>query len=430
MEARKITNAENLERTTSLGIDVNVRSVRKTDDGKVHFKGWANRFNLPDSYNTRIDVHSMDIQRYRANPLLLVNHDVEKVCGMATAIEKKDEGLWVEGFISSSSAPHVAYVRDMVLEGCLRGLSIRFGGDKIAMEKDPEHENCQLIRYSELMEISIVSIPAQPESLLSIRSVKMQNIRGMKAAGCIKEALAKAIENGVTEEDIMERLRDKSGLEAGSLQKALSGEVTPMPETLVAAAIDVLGCDENELKSYDAQDVEASKEESGKPADVEPEPIRAEGDVQDCISKKIPKLIEEGKSQEQAIAIAISMCSEERGCKFEPTDEQILGFVTLARQATQEPGPTEPVEHKPANDNEMLAKLDGLAELLKTLIMEVKGLKQAVAIDAMDESDEDKSEQEMKSQEDKDEPIDEETERMIAERFAQLETKARKLGLI
>lgn len=55
-------------------------------------------------------------------------------------------------------------------------------------------------------------------------------------------------------------------------------------------------------------------------------------DFQECVSAKIPKLLEEGKTQEQAVAIAMEMCGEENGkCTFS------LGDVKFALEMFSPP---------------------------------------------------------------------------------------------
>lgn len=67
-----------------------------------------------------------------------------------------------------------------------------------------------------------------------------------------------------------------------------------------------------------------------------PEEKAEENPFQDCVSAKIPKLLEEGMEQDQAVAVAISMCKESQGEKCEVTKDQYQQFFDLASQKVAE----------------------------------------------------------------------------------------------
>lgn len=352
--------------------------------GVVRFAGYANRFDKPDSYGTRIDPKSVALERYNTNSVILFNHDVDKVVGKATKIEQRDDGLWVEGELSTSEQPIVAYVRDLVKEKMLKGLSIRFG-EKAEYDKDPDYPGNMLIRNAELQEISIVSLPSQEQSLFSLRMVKgvlnnvhnyqeakdaMKHVRGAKAAKYMLDCITEASSKGVERDDIMERLRDKCGMEAGDLAKALDGELTPMPEPLLAAGVEVLSCDPEKLKALNDED--AAGLETEKPADAET-----------------------------------------------PADKPDEGGERQAEVSA-------PVKQDPPNENAMLQKLDSLVSLMGALITEVKNLREAMGPSTKEVT----LEVENESESSEDTPQDPETARMVAEAFDKLEAKARAIGLI
>lgn len=362
--------------------------VRKVGEGKVRIAGYANRFGKVDTYGTRFDPRSVRLERFQSNPVLLFNHDVNLPVGKVIKTEPREDGVWVEAELSSSTAPQVAYVRDLVEEGCLKAFSMRFGEDAV-MEKDPEHPGAMIVRNWEMQEVSIVSLPAQSESLFSLRMAQnafknvhntqeakavLETIRGAKAAAYVNECLTKASAE-VERDDIMERLRDRSGLEAGALVGVMDGDVTPLPDAFISAAVEVLGCDKDKLAALNAEDVEANKEGGESPAEVEPAPVRAEGDAQECVAAKIPALMKEGMEQEQAVAKAIAMCSEERGCTgWRPTSEEMERFLRQAESAREEV--STPVESEVPNDNAMYQKLDSMVSLLGALVTEIKAMRE------------------------------------------------------
>jgi hypothetical protein len=68
---------------------------------------------------------------------------------------------------------------------------------------------------------------------------------------------------------------------------------------------------------------------------------------QDCVSAKIPKLIQEGKPQQQAVAIAMSMCREEGKCDVTIMSQAMFDFAdNVASEAAKECNPKKPKEEK------------------------------------------------------------------------------------
>lgn len=422
--------------------------VREAGKGVVKIAGYANKFGKIDSYGTRFDPASVILERFNSNPVLLFNHDVMQPIGKVVKVEKRDDGLFVEAELSNSNAPQVAYVRDLVQEGCLKAFSIRFGDGSAQMEKDPENPGCMLVKNWELQELSIVSLPAQSESLFSLRMAQnlfrnvtnktealkvLQTIRGAKAAAYVNECLGKLSDGGMSREEIMERLSEQSGLEAGDLASTLDGD-KPLTDAFISAAVDVLNCDKDKLTELNALDLEESKASEQTPADVEPKPIERAEDkldpVQECVSAKIPMLIKEGKDQEQAVAMAIQMCGEERSCSgWRPNAEQLEMFIRTASAST-EPIST-PVENTMPNDNAMLQKLDSMVSLLGALVTEIKSFKDEMT--KVTKVPEQKSvEIEIKPEEkpeDEPEEMDPEMERSLNALWERVEQKARSVGL-
>jgi hypothetical protein len=185
------------------------------------------------------------------------------------------------------------------------------------------------------------------------------------------------------------------------------------------------------------------------PADVPPpegeateeQRAAAENDVavQACVAEKIPVLLKEGKSQDEAVAIAIDMCSMERGCKgWRPKQEALARFLEIAtetRQADQEPGPTTPIVSELPNDNATLNKLDSMIALLGTLVTMQKEMvktlqemtKMEVAESQEIETETDLSMPPTTKQEPEENDI--ETERAIQEYFGRVEARLQTLAM-
>ena len=370
--------------------------------GGVVIEGYANKF-FTDAYNERMDPTSVKLDRFKQNPILLFNHDMMYPCGKVLAVEAREDGVFVRACVSASGNDKVSFVRDLVEDGTLCTFSIRFADETVV--EDPEVQGGKLIKDWELQEVSIVSIPAQPDSTFSLANVKsVKDLRAMtlKAKGAMvaklaADAMAKLEEAGQEKEDLLEKLGEASGQEPADLAEVLAGNVTPVPEPVLSAIVSVLGVEENELKEANAQDVEKQKSLEGeekpeekmdeeKPAEEKAEEVNPlEQAVQECVSEKIPKLLEEGMEQEQAVATAISMCSKEKGCAtFVPTREMMTKWLSdcdNVKQAEQngQSKETTPVPSEfDMNENGLLALMKSQLELLGAISAKLDGVKDAI----------------------------------------------------
>jgi HK97 family phage prohead protease len=374
---------------------------QKAADNAVVIEGYANRF-LSDAYNERMDPLSVKLERYKQNPILLFNHDMNYPVGKVIAVEPREDGLFVKAAVSHADHEKVAYVRELVADGTLCTFSVRFAGEQVV--EDPEVAGGKLIKNWELQEVSIVSIPAQPDSTFSLANAKslgearqmVLKAKGAMVAQVAAEHIAKLEEAGEKKEDLLEKISEQSGSEPGQLAEVLAGNVTPVPEPVLSALASVLGIDASVLAEHNAHDVEAQKKmDAEKPEEkMEDKPEEKKEDekaeypplsqaVQECVSEKIPKLIQEGKEQEQAVAIAISMCSKEKGCsEFQPTREMMAKWLDdcdKVKQAEQEGTPQESVavpnkEPEGMNDNALLMLMKSQLEMLGAISVKLDKL--------------------------------------------------------
>lgn len=292
----------------------------KPKEGDVVIEGYANYF-AADAYNERMEPKSVKLDRFKKNPILLFNHDMNYPVGKVIEVEPREDGLWVKAAVSGVDHDKVSYVRELVKDGTLSTFSVRFAGETV--EHD-EMTGGKLIKDWELQELSIVSIPAQPDSTFSLSNVKsLKDLRhevlkakGAMAAAYIQEHLDKvSSESGVERAELVEKIGDASDYEEGKLSEALAGNVTPLSESFIDACVTVLGCDVQKLQELNAQDVE--KEQKMEEMPKEDEYKATEAEIQACVSEKMPKLLEEGYAQDQAAAIAYDMCREDKksGCE-------------------------------------------------------------------------------------------------------------------
>lgn len=131
-------------------------------DGVVRISGYANNKGIADRYGdiptpfNRSFVY--ELEEYRKNPVLLLDHEAEikKLCGTVTEIREDERGLYFEATLSNSDLPEVKHARTLIKEGMLKTVSI--GGMWLFEDlENPDH-----LTLAKIFEISLVAIPADP----------------------------------------------------------------------------------------------------------------------------------------------------------------------------------------------------------------------------------------------------------------------------
>lgn len=145
-------------------MDWDTKSIKKDASGAITIEGFANTAN-----KDRVDdivlpsAFAHNLKEYLENPILLFQHDWDKVIGRVIEAKIVDDenasvkGLWVKATISS--AKDVDDVRTKIKEGSLKTFSIGYNELEAEWDKDLD---ANVVSQIELLEISVVSIPCNP----------------------------------------------------------------------------------------------------------------------------------------------------------------------------------------------------------------------------------------------------------------------------
>ena len=105
------------------------------------------------------------IENFRKNPILLFQHDHSKPIGRVNQITVDKKGIFVEANVSEAAETQHG-IKTLISDGTLKSFSVGF------RVKDAEYDkrnDTLVIKDVELLEISVVSIPANQNSLFSVR---------------------------------------------------------------------------------------------------------------------------------------------------------------------------------------------------------------------------------------------------------------------
>jgi len=137
------------------------------NDGVVRISGYANNKYISDRYG---DVptpfnreYVYELTEFKKNPILLLNHNsnIGSIAGKVTEIREDVKGLYFEAeFTKSEHIAEILHAKQLVQEGILKTVSI--GG---IWHYEDEH-NRDHLTLAEIMEISLVAVPADPNALV------------------------------------------------------------------------------------------------------------------------------------------------------------------------------------------------------------------------------------------------------------------------
>ena len=126
----------------------------------------------PDRYNDVVDQGTWMLDNYRMNPVIQVDHcyEVEATVGRAASVDVVAGALTVE--VVWGTDPKSQLVAQKVMEGSLSAVSVGFMPGRVTQrsllpQNDPAYtDGYGYVYYDcELLEVSVVAIPANPEAL-------------------------------------------------------------------------------------------------------------------------------------------------------------------------------------------------------------------------------------------------------------------------
>ena len=142
--------------------------IKSVDSQKRIIEGWANT-RYPDRVNDIVDPKAFEesLKVYMANPVILAMHDQEKLpIGKTLQATIAQDGLWIRAEIAPKGTSQLAdEVWGLIEFGALKALSIGYRPIEVELDESGMYA---ILKNLELMEISVVSVPANRESLFSV----------------------------------------------------------------------------------------------------------------------------------------------------------------------------------------------------------------------------------------------------------------------
>lgn len=135
-----------------------------------------------DRMGDSIKLAGWRLDRFKSNPVILFGHDSHDLpVGKAASVGVEGNALVVTvQFASSDANPLAENVFRLIQEGCLNAVSVGFIPIRWEFVDDQENGRCGFdILEAELLEISVVPIPAHPDALVQA-SMKGLDVEPMR----------------------------------------------------------------------------------------------------------------------------------------------------------------------------------------------------------------------------------------------------------
>lgn len=342
------------------------KNESKKSNKNVVIEGMAN-VSVPDRGKDLIPGNVWQLDNFKKNAILLFNHDRNFPIGTVTDVKMSDKGLHARATISKSKNPEIMRIRDLIEEGILKTFSVGFDTEEEPVE---DEKGNYVFKDAELLELSVVTLPMNQESTFNVtqkdfQTKSLDELREMLTPKVNKDDVNKTdkeMEEEKPLEDEKETHEEEKGLSfkgSGitstdeehfhiySLDSEGNGE-TSIPNNgephvhavenfVVLPAADgghihEIKKDEKEGEEQEeekAEDEEESGLDSNEGEEEGDEEEKLEGaEFKECVEGKIPTLIDEGKSQDEAVSIAMQMCKDKKSCN--PSLDNIKEFIVFA----------------------------------------------------------------------------------------------------
>jgi len=175
------------------GYNVEVKGI----DDKARTVTFVASTEAVDRYGDSIKLDGWRLDRFKANPVILFGHDSHTLpIGKAVDIGVKGDALVVKiQFASAEANPAAENVFRLIEEGCLNAVSVGFMCISWQLVDDQESGRWGYdILEAELLEISVVPIPAHPDALIqaSFKGLDISPFTAEGATGALKSTPKKA----------------------------------------------------------------------------------------------------------------------------------------------------------------------------------------------------------------------------------------------
>lgn len=142
----------------------------------------------PDRYGDVIRVEGWDLKHYKTNPIVLWGHDHNRPIGTARVYKSAGRLMAAVKLAEAGTSSFIDFLRELVRQRIVRAVSVGFmptrSPDPIV---DPDTGGLKGYEFNgqELLELSVVSVPANPAALALAKSFRLSTAEQIAALGAV-----------------------------------------------------------------------------------------------------------------------------------------------------------------------------------------------------------------------------------------------------
>ncbi len=153
------------DKTLYLNSSFETKAVKKGSKS-LKIAGYANTITKDRAGDVvTAEAWAKGVENYRRNPVLLYQHKHDSPIGRVDKITVDKKGIFVEAAVSEAAERNQG-IQTLIRDGALKSFSVGF---RVKDGKYNREDDSMMITDVELMEISVVSVPCNQDSLFSIR---------------------------------------------------------------------------------------------------------------------------------------------------------------------------------------------------------------------------------------------------------------------
>ena len=157
LEVKKVADNK-----TTIEVPFEVKQIIDDDDEFFYFEGLASTFGNVDLVSDVMEPGSFRESLTVKTPIVLWQHMSSEPIGMPEEIREVPEGLFIKAKLPKSDSLVNGRVIPQIKVGSVRKMSIGFR--TISAEPDMEDPRVRRIKKVDLVEVSLVTFPANPEA--------------------------------------------------------------------------------------------------------------------------------------------------------------------------------------------------------------------------------------------------------------------------
>ncbi len=159
-----------------------VKALKQVDPSeRLYISGIANA-NIVDRMQERLDPRGIEVADYLKNAQLLAHHSYYHPVGQVEQLEIQEDGVHFRGWIGDPVKGELTEmqkeVRSLVSQGILKTVSVGFIPKKVRAPLFDDQGNMTepcVIESWELLELSVVSVPCNQDSVFEMRGYQNEN---------------------------------------------------------------------------------------------------------------------------------------------------------------------------------------------------------------------------------------------------------------